>query len=343
MERRTFIKNTVTASSSLLFLSAFLRCTGMNALLSDHARINALTIKLLEQWCQGLVAHQTYSPDNLITHGGIYSPGDDAYLGRSADSIIPLLWMAKHTGDHKYMEAAKLVYAWEQNNCWSEELGCWFNNPNMPESWKGITVFAAMTKYEAIKYYPELLGEETIKEWKATLYRASEYLYETLTINFGNINYPAYGTLAFYSLGKLFNDDRYITRAEDLALGLLHYFMDDGLFFGEGTRVPNVLGQYPVYLGYNVEESLPALALYAINVGNKELYDKVLESKRVHLEFMLPNGWDNSWGTRSFKWTLWGSRTSDGCHPGYYALANNDPISIPDRRSERSGRKPPEN
>jgi hypothetical protein len=329
MERRTFLKNTVTATSSLLFLPAFLRCTGMKSHHSDHEQINALTVKLLEQWCQGLVAHQTYSPDNLITHGGIYSPGDDAYLGRSADSIFPLLWMAKHTGDNKYVDAAKMVYDWEQNNCWHDELGCWFNNPNMPESWKGITVFAAMTKYEAIKYYPELLGEETIREWKARLYRASEYLYETLTINFGNINYPAFGTLAFYSLGKLFNEDRYIKRAEDLAQGLLHYFTDDGLFFGEGTRVPNELGQYPVDLGYNVEESLPALAMYAQATNNKALYDKALKSKRVHLEFMLPNGgWDNSWGTRSFKWTLWGSRTSDGCHAGYYALANEEPVFI---------------
>jgi hypothetical protein len=327
MKRRTFLKNSVTATSSLLFLPSFLQCTGTNSLYSDHQRINELTIKLLEQWCKGLVAHQTNSPDNLITHGGIYSPGDDAFLGRSADSILPLLWMAKHTNDYKYVEAAKLVYGWEQNNCWSEELGCWFNNPNMPDSWKGITVFAAMTKYEAIVYYPELLGEEAIKEWKARLYRASEYLYETLTINFGNINYPAFGTLAFYCLGKLFNEERYIRRAEELAEGLLKYFTPDGLFFGEGTRVPNQHGQYPVDLGYNVEESLPALALYAIKAGDKELYNKVLESKRVHLEFMLPNGgWDNSWGTRSFKWTLWGSRTSDGCHPGYYALANEEPV-----------------
>ena len=329
MNRRNFLKNTAIATSSLLFLPAFVRCIGKNTPFSDHEKINELTVKLLEQWCEGLIAHQTYSPDNLITHGGIYSPGDDAYLGRSADSIVPLLWMAKHTGDKKFVEAAKLVYDWEQNNCWSEELGCWFNNPNMPDSWKGITVFAAMTKYEAIVHYPELLGEETIKEWKERLYRAAEYLFETLTINFGNINYPAFGTLAFYSLGKLFNEPRYIKRAEELAEGLFHYFTDDGLFFGEGTRVPNEQGQYPVDLGYNVEESLPALAIYTRLTNNEELYNKVLESMKVHLEFMLPNGgWDNSWGTRNFKWTLWGSRTSDGCHPGYYLLANEEPVFV---------------
>jgi hypothetical protein len=44
------------------------------------------------------------------------------------------------------------------------------------------------------------------------------------------------------------------------------------------------------------------------------------------MEFMLPDGaWDNSWGTRNFKWTWWGSRTSDGCHPAYRLLADRDP------------------
>ncbi|MCH8494690.1 MAG: hypothetical protein LAT57_03540 [Balneolales bacterium] len=326
MDRRTFIKNTA-AASSLLFLPAALSGCAKKTLLSDHGRITGLAVRLLEGWCKGMVAHQTITPDNRITHGGLYSPGDDAYLGRSADGIFPLLWMAIHTGDHSYVESAKLLYEWEQNNCWDDELGCWFNNPNMPNSWKGITVFAAMTKYEAITYFPELLGEETVNEWKARLYRASEYLYDTLTINFGNINYPAFGTLAFYSLGKLFNEPRYIKRAEDLAEGLFPYFLEDGLFFGEGTRVSNEFGQYPVDLGYNVEESLPALAYYARLSGNRELYDKVLFSKKMHLEFMLPNGgWDNSWGTRNFKWTLWGSRTSDGCHPGYYLMANHEPV-----------------
>jgi hypothetical protein len=44
------------------------------------------------------------------------------------------------------------------------------------------------------------------------------------------------------------------------------------------------------------------------------------------MEFMLPDGaWDNSWGTRNYKWSWWGSRTSDGCHPAYVLLAGHDP------------------
>ncbi len=41
---------------------------------------------------------------------------------------------------------------------------------------------------------------------------------------------------------------------------------------------------------------------------------------------MLPDGaWDNSWGSRNYKWTWWGSRTSDGCHPAYILLADHEP------------------
>ncbi|TVQ22380.1 MAG: hypothetical protein EA383_15635 [Spirochaetaceae bacterium] len=289
--------------------------------------IQRLSTQLLETWCQGLVAHQTHDPGNERTHGGIYSPGDRAYPGRCADALYPLLWMARHTGDQSYVEAARLVYDWEQRNCWSEELGCWYNDANQPDSWKGINVFSVMTKYDAIVHYPDLLGEKTVAVWKERLIRVAEFLYQTLTIDFGNINYPAYGTLVFSCLGELFNEERYTNKAEELATQIQAFFTADGLFYGEGGRTGNADGQYPIDLGYNVEESLPALALYAQRTGNSDLLETVQASLHTHLEFMLPNGgWDNSWGTRSFKWTLWGSRTSDGCHPGYYALAGASPV-----------------
>ncbi len=292
-----------------------------------HDSIVQTATRLLEAWCQGILAHQTIDPGNDRTHGGFYSPGDQTYLGRSADALYPLLWMAKHTGEQKYVDAALLIYDWEQRNCWSDESGCWFNDANKPDSWKGINVFSVMTKYEAMVHYPDLLGEATIAEWKKRLYRVAEFLYEKLTIDFGNVNYPAYGTLVFHCLGELFNEDRFFQKSDALASDIMPRFTQDGLFFGEGGRTGNEHGQYPIDLGYNVEESLPALALYAQRAGKSDLLQKVLASCRAHLEFMLPNGgWDNSWGTRSFKWTLWGSRTSDGCHPGYYALAGVEPV-----------------
>ena len=80
-------------------------------------------------------------------------------------------------------------------------------------------------------------------------------------------------------------------------------------------------------LGYNVEESLPALVLYAKLINDEELLSAVTRSLHTHLEFMLPDGgWDNSWGTRNFKWTYWGSRTSDGCQPAYALMGDKDPV-----------------
>ena len=44
------------------------------------------------------------------------------------------------------------------------------------------------------------------------------------------------------------------------------------------------------------------------------------------MEFMLPDGaWDNSWGTRNYKWSWWGSRTAIGCHPGFLLMAEHEP------------------
>ena len=45
-----------------------------------------------------------------------------------------------------------------------------------------------------------------------------------------------------------------------------------------------------------------------------------LDSAKSHLAFLLPDGGlDNSMGSRSCKWTYWGSRTSDGCLAAFNA------------------------
>jgi len=327
MERRNFLKSSLLTSSSFVFFPQLIQsCTSGNVN-GIHDKIRFLSESLLKKWCQGLYSNQTNDPGNLSVHGGIFSPGDNTYLGRCADAIYPFLWMANHTNDEKYVLAAKKVYAWEQNNCWNQKYGCWVSEPGKPESWNGISVFAAITKLEAIEHYPDLLGEETIHDWKIRLHQVAEFIHNEFHIGYANINYPATAILALFKLGQLFNEEKYTQKATIIADGILSYFTPEGFLFGEGGRKVNKNGQYPIDLGYNVEESLPAIAQYSRLVGNTELYEKVLQSMKVHLEFMLPNGgWDNSWGNRSFKWTMWGSRTSDGCHAGYYTMADEEPV-----------------
>jgi len=94
---------------------------------------------------------------------------------------------------------------------------------------------------------------------------------------------------------------------------------------GKGNDHKSPKGYYPVDLGYNVEESLPMLVMYGLRTKDTVVLDAARKSLEVHMEFMLPDGaWDNSWGTRNFKWTYWGSRTSDGCQSAYALLADKD-------------------
>jgi len=207
MQRRSFINNSLLATSSLFFFPVSITaCQDQKGEFTQTVREKA--VFLLEQWCKGLYSLQTIDPANPEVHGGIYSPGDNAYPGRCADAIYPFLWMASRTKDKKYLQAALDVYQWEQYNCWNEEYGCWFNDPGESDGWKSISVFSAITKMEAIEHYGDLLEEKELYEWKNRLLRVAEYIYTTFHIGYANINYPASATLAMQMLGKLFNEEK---------------------------------------------------------------------------------------------------------------------------------------
>ena len=79
-------------------------------------------------------------------------------------------------------------------------------------------------------------------------------------------------------------------------------------------------------IGYNLEESLPSFLQYTVKTGNASLKEQVIRVLKRHLLFMLDDGgMDNSFGTRNYKWTYWGSRTSDGCVLGCLLAASGEP------------------
>ena len=76
-----------------------------------------------------------------------------------------------------------------------------------------------------------------------------------------------------------------------------------------------------------MEETLPCLTRCAAALGDGELLARCRALWRTHLAWMLPDGgWDNSAGARAFKWTYWGSRTSDGCQEALFLLGKTDPV-----------------
>lgn len=281
---------------------------------------------LLRTWCDGMIARQITAMDSPAFRGGLLCEACGLIHGRCGDSVYPLLRVAHSTGDEKYLRAALEVHEWSERVV-SRPDGSWVNDVSL-SSWQGITVFHAIALAEALAHHGEVLDIAVRGRWKERLARAAKFLDGFITIETGNVNYPVTASLAFVLCGQVLGDEHYVERGRGLAHEVLAQFTPDGFLSGEGHPLRGVTpkGCRPVDLGYNVEESLPSLALYALLTNDKVVLDQVLAAMKTHLEFMLPDGaWDNSWGTRNYKWTWWGSRTSDGCHPGMLLMAKFDP------------------
>ncbi len=292
---------------------------------SSSPQANNLYAQLLETWCDGLLAHQSTNPDPAL-RGALLCPACAIIHGRCGDAVYPLLRVAHTTGKAKYLEAALLVHEWSEQQV-SRADGSWINDVTL-SSWKGITVFHSIALAEALHHHGAILDTATRQRWTDRLAHAAKFLDTFITIETGNINYPVTSSHCFALCAQVLNEPHYLDRARQLAHDSLDYFTANNLLFGEGHPQTATTAKKcrPVDLGYNVEESLPALAQYALLTNDQPVLEKTIAALRAHMEFMLPDGaWDNSWGSRNYKWTWWGSRTSDGCHPAYVLLAQHEP------------------
>jgi hypothetical protein len=281
--------------------------------------------ELLEIWCESLLKLQVKETKMNGLHGGIMCPSCSRIHGRASDAIYPFLYMAHIHNNEKYLDAAISLFDWSKHI--SRPDGSWICETS--SDWKGITVFGAIQLGEALKYHGVILDHQTYSSWINRLRSAAEYLYHNIKMSTGNINYPITCSCAMALAGEVLDEPRYTLKAHELAHNALKYFTANGLVFGEGSPQTGITkrGCRPVDLGYNVEETLPGLVQYSLLTRDDEVLQTVIEGLKQHLEFMLPDGaWDNSWGTRSFKWSYWGSRTSDGCQAGYALLKDHDPV-----------------
>src|SRR5271156_5207385 len=285
-----------------------------------------LYAELLQTWCDGLLAHQETAIHDPALRGAFLCPACAIIHGRCGDAVYPLLRVAHTTGKAKYLEAALLVHEWSEQQV-SRADGSWINDVTL-SSWKGITVFHAIALAEALDPHGEILDTATRQRWTDRLARAAKFLDTFITIDTGNINYPVTSSHCFAICAQVLGEPHYLDRARQLAHASMDYFSENNLLFGEGHPQTAITPKKcrPVDLGYNVEESLPALTQYALLTNDQPVLEKTIAALRAHMEFMLPDGaWDNSWGSRNYKWSYWGSRTSDGCHPASVLLAPHEP------------------
>ena len=280
---------------------------------------------LLRDWCDALCALQIDLPDDAL-RGGILCPACKTIHGRCHESVYPLLYTAKRTGDPKYLTAAKKLFAWGETVRFAD--GSMRNDAK--SDWKGVTVFAAIALHDALFFHGDLLDAPERAQWRTRLAGMGEWLYQNITVGAAAyINYYAANACAMALLGRFFDRAGYTTAARTLADYCLAHESENGLLYGEGRPhdARTAKGCLAIDLGYNAEESLPSLVRYAETVGDAAALGQCRKLYRAQLEWMLPDGaWDDSMGTRSFKWTYWGSRTADGCQDALLRLGRDDPV-----------------
>ena len=280
---------------------------------------------LLSQWCNELLKTQDLS-DDLSKRGGLYCPTCNLIHGRCFEAMYPFLFMAEYEKDIKWVKAAELLFDWAENNV-SLEDGTFKND--IDASWRGTTVFNTLALLACLKYHSTVIPSDLKKRIEKRTHIASEALYNFDFLKNNNINYPLSNSLALYYSGKYFLEKKYLEKAEELASIFYSVISPSKLIFGEGIPRTDrtAKGCYSVDIGYNVEETIPSLLLFALETENEKMLKDLTEVAIAHLDFFLPNGgWDNSFGTRNFKWTYWGSRTSDGFALASVLLSSQDPI-----------------
>ena len=281
---------------------------------------------LLKEWLDALMSYMLVDPAHPSIDGGILCPACSVIHGRCHDAVYPFLCMADLSNDTKYLEAARKLFQWSGYMVCDD--GSLYNDSQ--SAWNGITVFSAISLYNALHYHGHLLNPEEKNIWEKRLFSMTSWLETNLTQEGKfHINYMAANAAAMTLAGLYFNRPSMLGSAKRLAHFACGCISESLLVFGEGSikRSATVRGGCAVDIGYNVEETLPSLYTYAKAMGDEAVMETVRKTAKAHLDLMLPDGaWDNSFGSRNFKWTYWGSRTADGCQAMLNALGQEDPV-----------------
>ena len=287
--------------------------------------VKNIYLNLLREWMDALMSCMVRDEKHPTLDGGILCPACSMIHGRCADAVYPLLCLSEHTRDKRYLGAAKRLFNWSEYMLCDD--GSVYNDSQ--SEWNGVTVFTSIALHHALKYHGVLLNEAEKLRWETRLKRHADWLKLKIRPDSKmNVNYLAANAAAMALLGEYFGDNDLLSRAKPLADRALSCFCPSGLIFGEGSLRPDATprGMCAVDMGYNAEETLPCLYDYARAVGDAEAMEKVMRAVKAHADFMLPDGaWDNSFGSRNFKWTYWGGRTSDGCQALFNALGWQEP------------------
>lgn len=269
-------------------------------------------MKILEDWCRSLRNCQIHDTGDKKLDGALYCSCCGRIHGRCFEAMYPFLYMDAKYPDQGWGVAAEALFDWADINL-SNGAGGFFND--IDSLWTGTTVFNAIMLQDCLEFYKDRLPLSFQNRIEKRLIEAADYLCSYNQLINNNVNYPVSAALALYKCYKYFDREVYFDAYRYFLSITDDLFTENGLIYGEGVPRQKISekGCKSVDIGYNLEESLQSLALLAYVSKDEELEEKVLYGLDSCLMFILENGMvDNSFGTRNYKWTVWGSRTSDG-------------------------------
>lgn len=274
---------------------------------------------LLKRWCDGLLALQVKEFARPELKGAIQCPACGLLHGRICDVVYPFTHLYVTTGERKYLDAVNVVLDWCEANMLLPD-GLYRNGRQA--YWRTPTAFFAISLWKTLNVYGNRLPPPTRERWRAIFLRAIRGTYNLYERPGGFspvVNYHCVYPELMYLAWKETGEEKYLAAARRKADFIRERaFNDEGFLVGEGMIRGDMTRKTPrgcnmIDLGYNLEESLAALIEYANLSGDADLRAKAVRSAQVQLQFVLPDGAiDNACGSRSIKWTYYGSRTTDG-------------------------------
>ena len=288
---------------------------------ADRVRVHREAESLLTRWCDGMIAHQLDFPNDRGLHGAMVCSACAYLHGRIGDTVYPFVVQWNSTGDDKYLSAARKAIGWCESNTLCSD-GAYMND--LKTHWNYITVFSQIAIGRTLRQFGDKLPKDFRVQLESIYVRQSRWLYDCFrdpkTARKVEVNYWGNYAEAMAEAGVRLNEHKYLDEARNAIDGRLKKLITpDGMLMGEviplDVRTP-ARGLVAVDLGYNLEETLPALLAAAEALKDKAFEQQVVESIKAHLEFMLPDGAiDDTAGSRAYKWTYSGSRTADGVLP----------------------------
>ena len=278
---------------------------------------------LFDTWAEALLALRVRGTGHPTLDGALLCPACCLCHGRAIDAVWPFAWAWARTGDGRFLDAAKGLVTWGRNTL--ERPGGGYLS-DMNGGWRGTTIFAQTALGKALLAFGDRLDPATLAEWRGVFDRQTRWIHAwmdnpQLVVN---VNYRGGFALAMEIAYAIDGDPAHRASGDREARRVMGCIGADGLLWGEAKPLEafSRRGYHGVDFGYNMEETLPAMLEWAERRGDPDALARLVACGAAHLDLVLPDGGiDNSFGSRAYKWTWWGGRTSDGCIPLYAALA----------------------